>query len=225
MTGEISEHRTTPGEQGPALASWRRKHALGLPEGSVRALLAVAIFATIWVLLVQHPREEVPDYLRDLLFIVMGHYFASRRRGLAEPEPGPAPLYLPRGSIRFVLFAGFAAVAVLLYRSGHLLDPAHNAGVVTLLLVAGFLLGVLLARVGDWWKDRGHEIPRWIEDVKAIVAIVAALALIALVWNRFDPILIPRRPAVFDGVPLRFGRYGPEHLLGAVVGFYFGSRS
>jgi hypothetical protein len=54
---------------------WRRLHALGLPAGSVRALLAVLMFATNWGLLVLRPQREVPDYLRDLLFIIMGHYF------------------------------------------------------------------------------------------------------------------------------------------------------
>lgn len=204
---------------------WRKRHALGLPEGSIRAVLAVAIFATIWVLLASRPHEEVPDYLRDLLFIVMGHYFASRRQASAEPVPGPGPLFLPRGTIRVVLFAGFAAVAFLLYRRGRLLDPGHNPGVVTLMLVAGFLLGVALARIGDFWKGRGHLVPRWVEDAKAIVAILAASALIVLVWNRYDPILIPRRPDLLNGTTLRFGAYGPEHIVGAIVGFYFGSRS
>ena len=31
---------------------WRRLHALGLPAGSVRALLAILIFATAWGLLI-----------------------------------------------------------------------------------------------------------------------------------------------------------------------------
>ena len=79
---------------------WRRRHALGLPAGSVRALLAVLIFITTWGLLVVRPDQEVPDYLRDLLFIILGH--SSRLAtgpGPAE-EPGPPPLYLPRGSVR-----------------------------------------------------------------------------------------------------------------------------
>ena len=46
---------------------WRRLHALGLPSGSIRALLAILIFATTWGLLVLRPSLEVPDYLRDLL--------------------------------------------------------------------------------------------------------------------------------------------------------------
>ena len=74
---------------------WRRLHAFGLPAGSIPALLAVMIFATTWGLLLIRPDQEVPDYLSDLLFIIMGHYFASRHRADQGDEPGPPPLYLP----------------------------------------------------------------------------------------------------------------------------------
>ncbi len=218
MTTMMPETTSTP-------THWRKLHALGLPEGSIRAVLAVAICATIWVVLARHPDQEVPDYLRDLMFIILGHYFASRRRSVDEVAAGPAPLFLPRGSIRVVLFAGFAAVAVLLWRRGDIHEPLKSPGVMTLMLVAGFLLGVIAAKVRAWWAERGHRVPRWVEDTRALVAIVAALALIVLVWNRYDPIFILRQPDMFDKMNLRLGKYGPEHILGAIVGFYFGSRS
>src|SRR6516165_11514170 len=82
---------------------WRKVHALGLPSGSIRALLAILVFATVWCSVLMRPTREIPDYLGDLLFIIMGHYFAARRRAAAEPEPGPPPLFLPRGSVRLLL--------------------------------------------------------------------------------------------------------------------------
>lgn len=224
----MSPTEIPPPETMPA-PNWRKTHAFGLPEGSIRALLAVAVFAMIWVLLVRHPDQEVPDYLRDLLFIIMGHYFASRRQGpataAANAAAGPAPLFLPRGSIRLILFGGFVAVAVLLARRGEIREPLRYPGVVTLGLVLGFLLGVALAKVGDWLAARGHRPPRWVEDAKAAVAIAAALGLIVLVWGRFDPPLVVKHPIVRGGLGLRLGSYGPEHVMGAIVGFYFGSRS
>ena len=225
MSEVMKTQTSLPDLSEPPPIPWRKCHALGLPEGSIRALLAIAIFGTIWVMLSRRPYEEIPDYLRDLLFIVMGHYFASRRRVVGAESPGPGPLFLPRGSIRVVLFGGFAVVAVLLYRRGRLLDPGANPGVVTLMLVVGFLLGVALARVGAWWRDRGHRVPRWIEDGKALVAMAAALVLIVMVWNRYDPILISRRPLALTGPFPRIGTYGTEHVVSAIVGFYFGSRS
>ncbi len=211
--------------QMPEKPDWRKIHALGLPEGSVRAALAIAIFATLWALLASHPDRDVPDYLRDLLFIIMGHYFAARRRVAATPAGGPGALYLPRGSVRIILFAGFAVVGVFLYQQGRFREPAANPAVVTLMLVAGFLLGVVVARIGDLWADRGHHVPRWFEDFKAILAMVAAAGLILLVWSRFDPAVLGHRPDFLARVEIHLGSYGPEHLLGAIVGFYFGSRS
>jgi hypothetical protein len=204
---------------------WRRSHALGLPSGSIRALLAILIFATTWGFLVLKSSEEVPDYLRDLLFIIMGHYFASRRRADDAEQPGPPPLYLPRGSVRLILVMGCLAVAALLYRRGQLTALDKNPGVVTLLLVGGFLLGVVLNAVATWWRDRGHPPSRFLEDLRALISMAAALLLVVLVWNR---ILFFFPSDRVDSLFVRWvhlGRYGPEHVLAAIVGFYFGSRS
>jgi hypothetical protein len=210
----------------PEAPNWRRLHAFGLPEGSVRAVLAVAIFATIWVLLVRKPEQEVPDYLRDLLFIIMGHYFASRRRSSTAPSSGPGPLFLPKGTIRLILFSGFVAVGVLLFRGGHFSNPLGNPGVVTLMLVAGFLLGVVVSKIGDWWREKGHQVPRWIEDSRALFALLATAVLIFLVWNRFNMVFVARDAVLLHQQwDLHLGPYGTEHILGAIVGFYFGSRS
>jgi hypothetical protein len=209
--------------QGPV--DWRRFHALGLPSGSVRALLAVGIFATTWGLLLFRPTQVVPDYLGDLLFIIMGHYFAVRNRAAQEREPGPPPLYLPRGSVRLVLVIGCVAVAVLLHLRGQLTSLDRNPGVVTLLLVGGFLLGVAVNAVTVWWLGEGHRPPRFVEDLRAILSLAAAILLIFLVWSRC---FLPFPSVWIDGFLaewIRLGRFGPEHVLAAIVGFYFGSRS
>src|SRR5437868_26735 len=106
-------HDDTSRSEAPV--DWRKVHALGLPSGSIRALLAVLVFATVWCSLLVRPTQEIPDYLGDLLFIIMGHYFAARRRAAEDPEPGPPPLFLPRGSIRLLLIAGSVVVAILLF--------------------------------------------------------------------------------------------------------------
>jgi hypothetical protein len=204
---------------------WRSLHALGLPAGSVRALLAVLIFATTWGLLIVKPNQEVPDYVRDLLFIIMGHYFAARRRSGPAEEPGPPPLYLPRGSVRFFLVAGSIAVAVVLFRQGRLTSLDENPGVVTLLLVGGFLLGVTLNALSTWWRDRGHQTPRIVEDLRALISVAAAVILVVLVWNQFLVLFPPDSVNALLPPRAHLGRFGPEHILAAVVGFYFGSRS
>jgi hypothetical protein len=209
----------------PSPVDWRRLHALGLPAGSIRALLAVLIFATTWGLLIVKPNEEVPDYVRDLLFIIMGHYFAARRRSGTAEEPGPPPLYLPRGSVRLFLVVGSIAVAVLLFRRGRLIALDDNPGAVTLLLVGGFLLGVALNSLSAWWRERGHQTPRIVEDLRALISMASAVILAILVWNH----VLALFPADSFEAPLNarvhLGRFGVEHILAAVVGFYFGSRS
>ena len=204
---------------------WKRVHAMGMPAGSIRALLAVMIFATTWGLLLIRPGQEVPDYLSDLLFIIMGHYFASRSRADHGPAPGPPPLWLPSGTVRIVLIAGSAAVALLLYRRGTLSTPSKNPGVVTLLLVGGFLLGVVMNAMASWWRDRGHLRHRVFEDLRALVSMGAALVLIGLVWNRLFPVFPPSEADAVFARWVDLGRFGPEHALSAIVGFYFGSRS
>ena len=208
---------------------WRRMHALGLPAGSVRALLAVLVFATVWGMLLVRPSQEVPDYLSALMFVIMGHYFATRKRNeaVAVPgdEPGPPPLFLPRGSVRLLLAGGSAAVAVVLYQRGVLTRIDRNPGVTTLLLVGGFLIGVILNALIGWWRVRGKRRHRAIEDLQALAAMGAGMVLVALVWNRIFPVVpVDQVDAIFRGWG-HFGRFGPEHVLAAVIGFYFGSRS
>ena len=121
--------------------------------------------------------------------------------------------------------AGCAAVAVLLFQRGQLTRPQQNPGVVTLLLVGGFLLGVVLNAVSQSLRERGHRPPRFAEDLRALISMAAALILVVLVLNRLLLFFPPER---IDAVLSRWvivDRYGPEHVLAAVVGFYFGSRS
>ena len=204
---------------------WRKIHALGLPSGSIRALLAILVFATVWTLLLIRPSEEVPHYLADLLFIIMGHYFAARRRVAEEPDQGPPPLFLPRGSVRILLIAGSIAVAALLFQRGQLTALDRNPGVVALLLVGGFLLGVAMNTVMTWWHERGHRPPRFVEDLRALVSLTAGGLLAFLVLNH---VLVVIPPATIDSqlsTWFHLGHLRPEQVLAAVVGFYFGSRS
>ena len=101
----------------PSMASPSRPRvSFGEPSGPCSAIL---IFATTWGLLVLRPSLEVPDYVRDLLFIIMGHYFAARRRSDPGEEAGPPTLFLPRGSVRLILVAGSVAVALVLVQRGN----------------------------------------------------------------------------------------------------------
>ena len=192
-------------------------YAFGWPAGSVRALLALTIFGGIWAWMALRPDVEVPAYLRDLMFIIMGHYFAARHQ--KAPDVGPPPLYLPRGSVRTMLLLGFVAVAAALIYGHHVLVREaeivrlNHAGV-TLILVAGFMLGVLMSRL-----TRG--LPRWAEDARATISLTTGVALVLLT---FGFVHLPETAwlRAFQRWALL---YRIEDVLAAVVGFYFGAKS
>jgi hypothetical protein len=187
--------------------------------------MALLVFGTLWGTLLLRPGMELPEYLNDLLFIILGHYFAVRGAAVANEEPGPPPLYLPRGSVRLLLIAGFVATAVPLQRQGRLGEVEKNPGVVTLLLVGGFLLGVVLRQIAAWWSGWGHPTPRVVEDVRAAVSLLATVALVLIVWDRVVPFLPRTSAGALHEIKLGMGKIGPPHVLAAIVGFYFGSRS
>lgn len=190
---------------------WRRRHALGLPAGSVRALLALAVVGTVCALLIREPDRPPPEALESLLFVVLGHYFAARAQA-PEQADGPPPLYLPRGSVRVLLIAGLVAVGVVIFRQE---GAASQRGAVTLALAAAFLLGLLLTRVTQWWQRRRGGPSRVFEDMRAVAGLVAVGALALHAFYGVLP----------DASTVGVGRLGLEQGLAALVGFYFGSRS
>jgi hypothetical protein len=203
---------------------WRSRYAFGLPAGSVRALLALIVFGAIWAWLLLKPDNEVPEYLQNLLFVIMGHYFAARHATEREEQIGPPPLFLPVGTVRLILIGGFIAVAVLLFQQdrvwiGPQAERIHQ-GVLTLLLVGGFLLGVAIARL---WAlvAKGRPLPRWLEDLRAVVSLTAVILLILLAFHLID---VPDWE-VLRRVRQLAGGAGLNGALAAIVGFYFGSRS
>jgi len=191
---------------------WRKLHALGLPAGSVRALLALAVVGTVAGLLLRDPVKPLPDHLESLLFVVLGHYFAARGQDDGDRSGGPPPLFLPRGSVRLLLVAALLTVGVLVLRQDGL---QALRGLFTLILVFAFLAGLLLARVARWVARRRTRPSRWFADLQAIVGLLAVAALAVQLFL-----------GVFPGPEtLGFGRLGVEQGLAGLIGFYFGARS
>jgi hypothetical protein len=194
-------------------ADWKQHHALGLPGGSVRALIALGMVGTVCGLLVRDPAQQLPEPLENLLFVVLGHYFAARGSAPADdPRGGPPPLWLPRGTVRVLLVGGLGAAGVVVVRAG---GAAAPRGLITLVLVAAFLLGMVLTRITAWFQRRRGRPWRPFEDLRALVGLAAGGALAV---PAFYPVL-PGAEAV--GI----GRIGLEQGLAGLVGFYFGSRS
>lgn len=193
-----------------------RRYPLGLPAGSVRALLALLVVA---VAVVQTGRgQPLPEVWSETVMIVLAHYFGTRRflnlpgalirrleqEGYLEEEP--QPLYLPRRSVRMLLIAAFVGLAIYLYGQQRLFS---TEGMSLLGLVFAYFLGLLARAVLAWWtRRRGRPPAPWWADLQAGVVLVA-LGVTAAAYLLDRPHWLPRQ---WQNASL------------ALVLFYFGSR-
>lgn len=191
---------------------------LGLPRGSVRAVLTLLIIGVVIVNLIRG--HEVEALWIEALMIALAHYFTSRRfihfpadvmarleaEGHVEHEP--RPLYLPRHSIRVLIVLAFIGVAVYMYRENRLLKPDSQA-LLILGVVFAYLLGIVARALRKWWT-KGTKGPalRSFADLKALV-VLAVLTYVAVAQFLDRPDLAPQSVRNVS--------------LGLVL-FYFGSR-
>ena len=193
---------------------------LGMPTGSVRALLGLLVVAVVVTKLARGDEFQTEH---DKLWIVtllisLTHYFTSRRFVALTPEVRRQleddgvidrerhPLFLPRNSIRVIIVGAFGWLAYYLYTNGRLQEH-HVASLLG--MMAAFLLGAMVRGIGHWMN--GYRIQRsagtW-GDLKAL-AVLGALTLVA----------IPEFLDQQNAVPVVFYRLALGFTL-----FYFGSR-
>ena len=161
---------------------------LGLPTGSVRALLTLIVVAVVVTKMVFH---HFPNSIWiETLLIALAHYFTSRRFVSLSPEvmrrledDGAIdrerhPLYLPKNTIRFAIIAAFVGLGIHLYREGRLLDEKTIA---LLSMVFAYLLGAIVGGISNWFSRRRSQPASgtW-GDIKALI-VLAAILLVAVV--------------------------------------------
>jgi hypothetical protein len=204
------------------------RHPLGLPAGSVRALLALSVLGLLWLLALRplpghgEPlgKIQLPTVFMDLqilMVLILAHFFAAHGHSIRRDASQRSPLGLPRGSVRFLLLAGYLGLAVYLYRTQPAFEyPSSSALILLLVLISGFFLGHVLT--GIVRVVSGGELPYWFQDIEAWVALLAILCMGVLLI-----ILLFINPSLSLGqeVPLPV----LEAILAALVGFYFGARS
>jgi len=211
---------------GPAAPQYRR-HALGLPAGSVRALLAFMVLGVLWLLALygMTPNGQIPVafvYLQYVMILILAHFFAAHGNTIGKHVSPRSPLGLPSGTVRFLLLAGYLGlVAWLIYNRREFEQSPSGNLVLPLVLVSGFFIGFIvtkLVRAGS-----GDQLPFWFQDVQAWFALLAALGLtvITIVYVFMLPSI--QDPSLRDSV--RSGMPTIETTVAAVVGFYFGARS
>src|SRR5438105_1135441 len=96
------------------------RYPLGLPSGSVRALLTMIVVAVTCSDILNG--RKIDPIWAETLMVALAHYFTSRRFVQLSPEvlrrfeaegvitKEPLPLYLPRGTIRLMILAAFTGV-------------------------------------------------------------------------------------------------------------------
>src|SRR5262249_54814300 len=197
-----------------------RRHALGMPAGSVRALLGLAVLGLLWALALTHPHKLPLSfiYLQFLMLLILAHYFAAHGKSIGRELGGRSALGLPRGSLRFLLLGGYLGLAVYLYQhnSAFELPPSGPFFFLVALLLTGFFAGYLMTGLVAA-LHRG-TLPGWVQDFQAWVALlgVVGLTVLVLVYAIINPSLAQETPLNLDHF---------QAGLAAVVGFYFGARS
>lgn len=200
-----------------------KRHALGLPAGSVRATQILGIVGLVCGLLLVPPERNihVPPYLIFLLFLGLGHYFAAHGSDIApRGTNGHSPLYLPSGTIRFliVLMLGgtigwliYSNPDALLKNFQDSLDEMKNQPYLLLAILGAFFFGVIVRRL----VGRDNPPQAW-QDFEAWLSLLALVGLLAAaVVHLVIGVSVPEKLSL----PLS------EGVLGAGIAFYFGARS
>lgn len=195
-----------------------QRHPMGLPPGSVRAILTLLIAGLFWLLLLlpEDKYVRIPLYLYALLGMVFV-FFAAHGHSIG-PEGTKPPLNLPRGSFRALLILGFAlAVGWQFYSNRELLlerltpdqDELPQWPQLVLALGGGFGLG-RLSRLGPWRRTA------WYQD---LLAWLALLSMIGLGINLVIEVFI--KPNIEETLNL----VALESVLVGIIAYYYGARS
>jgi hypothetical protein len=182
---------------------------LYLPRGSIRALVAIMMALSCWVLILT--RRDVPSYLFSLILTMVGYYFGFRMR-VKEAESrifDPAaevrdPLMLPAGCIRGFLTMGFLVCGIALYGRGGLGAEKYLHFFV---ILAGLIVGHYFHKL--FWRAPETAFYVGINHTKGLFVLAAAAWLAYLFLSG------------------AYEETSPAMLMGlaCAVSFYYGSRS
>jgi hypothetical protein len=209
------------------------RHALGLPAGSIRALLALGVLGYLWMLLYLMITGKGDDdahvlmrqqaslsflYMQCLMVLILAHFFSAHGHTIGGTVSRRSPLGLPAGTMRVLLLAGYLGLAAWAYSQEVKFNLPETAPLVPMLaiLMTGYLVGYIVSHVMRFLSGGG--LPGWFQDVQAWFAMLGLVL--------FGVVLLVRL-VINTSVPFesQIGLGGVEAILAAIVGFYFGSRS
>jgi hypothetical protein len=202
-----------------------RRHPLGLPAGSIRAILALGVLGLLWAIVLRYQYGPTEDkmplafvYLQMLMVLIVAHFFAAHGSTIGPNVSDRSPLGLPRGVVRFLLLAGYLGLAAFLYYTQPDFEYPPKGSFILLigLLLCGFFLGHVLS---GFMRLIGHgELPDWFLDFQAWIALLALFGMgtLLIVHLFINPSLVEQN---------KIDMPTADAILSAIVGFYFGARS
>jgi hypothetical protein len=185
---------------------------LGLPQGSVRAILALVLCGSLWYEVVKD--LALSPILLESSLLVVAFYFGVRSTAppsqpvIPTAVPVTHPLHLPRGAVRGFLLFGFFAVIAYLWLKGR---PLTQEFVLILQVLASYLIGFGIAYAVERRRRLGRKpnlvvaVFRNLNAVWVIGLTVYMCGVLVVGWTQFYPQLT-------------------GNSLAWIVAYYFGSR-
>ncbi len=160
---------------------------LGLPVGSVRALLLLGL--SVSAVLDLRRTHDVSGWLLAALVVSASAYFASRHSPWRAPVPPGAvtsrpPLGLPAGTVRF-LFLAVVGYGAWLWHRDHELTPSQQPVV---LVIAGFYIGVMVGFFMSQVRRPEDASTIFFDHLQATAAVLSMGGLVWLAVNGQPPV-------------------------------------
>jgi hypothetical protein len=213
-----------------------RRHALGLPAGSVRALLAIGTLVYSWILVMLMIHDPGTDeisqtirqestlsflYMQFLMVLIFAHFFSAHGFTIGGDPNQRSPLWLPRGTLRILLLAGYLVLLIWAYRHHSVFAVPRELDKAPLLLMLSILIGAYALGYltnAIFQMFHGGFTPPWLQDVQAWFSLLGLLLLGAVLVIR---LVINTNVQLENHIDVAFS----EAVLAGVVSFYFGARS
>jgi hypothetical protein len=210
----------------PTNAQYAR-HALGLPAGSVRALLAFGVLGYLWIIALVPGILDQPHappafvFMQLVMILVLCHFIVAHGKTIGQTVSPYSPLYMPRGVVRIILLVGYFGLAYWTWKrwsegTAPQIDNIELVLFVGAMVMGAFLLGHISSNVMRWLT--GGNLPSWFLDVQAWVGLVA---LFLLAWVLIARLVINPTTTATTQLSLKY----TEPAMAALVAFYFGARS
>ncbi len=164
------------------------EYPLGMPRGTVRALLAIMLVAfPFWNII---RGKEIPPLIVNIIFIVVAFYFEARRseherlKQIINEVKSPdtvfedlrkekKPLYLPKYSVRFLLVVMLIIVQIMVILQPSFYFQVTNTLTDLLLIIVLFIIGasfrsILQSREKKKVREKIANMDSSISDIQII---------------------------------------------------------